>query len=426
MSSELWGEDIHEVLASVGNNENKAVLFAAMDADVAYTQTSLHRRHLEIQGDDIQWRMAISAPIGYAHTFAKLGLVAKETVGANNYPAYQRTEKGNGYVPLVGYLLNFSLADNAPLLAYSGPTNTSSGAGIRPNQRRVEVMRLLLDHQGKQLRVSDVAESLNIDTDHAATITDTMGVYGLLEKNRTGRGKPSLSYLGTPELANVVLRQDIGSQMLFDVVNVMQEMYKNDPDASFTNESIARKLMGVPPYTDVPVSQLIRQIAQKTHQLAKNRGVLVTKRGVVDAHTARETIFASEDQLSRLDAYLSIVDGAIANTASYVQAGKQLAEKIVASPDLVGKLIIKAKQESVGLKRTDALRQKALATLRDTLRRTQGPLLVADVNMLLQEQDKIFSPQTVANYLNVLVKLGEVSTEEGKSGRKYVYVEQIK
>jgi hypothetical protein len=424
MSNEQSSPNINDAIAAFGNDENKAALFIAMDPKVAYTQTSLHRRHVEIQGNDVRWKMATASPIHYAETFANVGQVVDETVGPGGFPAFQRNETGNSYVPLAGHLTHLSLTEEPPLLAYAGPTNTSSKQGVRPNQRRIQVMRLLRDSEGRPLRVSDIAENLDIVIDHAATITDAMNMYGIVDKAGTGRGKPSLRYSGTLELPTMTVRTDVGTPLFLEVVKVLQSAYCDDPNMSLTNEDIAQRLIATV-YPDMAITPLVKKIAGISSRLAYKRGVLVAKREISDAATAREVVSADETQLRRIGKYVSIVDGAIANTDDYITTGKARAEEIMSRTDLVGKLIEKAKKNATGLKRLESAQGETTAVIAELLRTAEGPGSTRDIQKQLHEKGIILDYLTISNHVGTLRKLGKVSATTTRSGTEYAYAEPV-
>ncbi len=415
--------DLYDVIASAGNNEMKAMLIPAMDPNTAYSVSPLHRLFMGLQGDDPMWETGAYLPFDYCATFTSVGHIAEETVGDNGARAYKINERGSNVVPLLGHLLELSLKEKPSLLAFAGPANTRSKNGTRPNQRRIEIMRLVSQNGDTAVRGTEIADALELSPSHAGGICDDLAAVDIISVQSSGRGKPSLTYSATPAFANIKLREDVGGKMLFDVVAELKRQYVERPDARLSNGDIADGLIrqGV---SELPRIQLVKEVAKITNRLANIRGVLAAHKQVA-ADRARSVVWATPEQRRLIGRYLTVINGAQEPDDEYIIGGLRLADSIISQPRLVNYLVAKAMRNSLGLKTLPDARRKISESISSILSGTPIPLTRRQIQGILLTTGENYDLNTVSSHLDTLVALGRAATSESTAGLAYAATQTL-
>ncbi|HSH17933.1 MAG TPA: hypothetical protein VK978_00980 [Candidatus Saccharimonadales bacterium] len=417
--------DVYEVVSAVGNHEVKGLVLASMQPEVPYTMTPLYHELMTLQGPDPVWNVNKNGPHEFCKTFTNVGLVAEETVGANAAIAFRITERGQKLArPLVGHLLDLSITKDPPLVGFFGPTQTSSVEGIRPSERHIGMMRHLLDVEGKPSSMADVSDALGIKIAHAGQIATDMAAFNILSRQSSGRGKPTIRFEATPGFQDVTVRQDVGTPLLFDVLDVLKDFYKERPDGSITNSEIARILQDRGSHTDQSLSELTAKVSNKTHNFVRPRNILRAKRDMGD-DKSRETVSATDDQLETMEKAVSIIDGIQKPSETYLEDGQRKLDTIRSQPELVNHLMLKAKNNSSGRKGSRSNQVAIRSSIGTMLANSAGPQSIGEVREQLLAAGQNLDRVSVYNHLKALVKLGHAAVSETTEGFKFTMAEPI-
>jgi hypothetical protein len=414
-SEDLSPPRLYDVISGVGNNELKGLVFGLMRNEVSYTASPLHAKTIAMQGEDPAWHVSTQTPFSYCETFTNVGVVAKSTAEPL---AYRINEVGKKLaLPLLGHLLDVSLNEEQSLAAFHGPTQTNADSAIRPSQRRIEIMRAMRDSDGAKTPMANIASKLSTKVHAAGEIAQDLAAVNIIERESSGRGKPTVSYLAEPGLADVKLRQDVGSQLLFDVAAVLKEHFKNSQDP-ITNADIASALISNYGY-DEGKTALIKKVSNKTHQLSHVRKVLKSVREV-EGSNVREAIWATDEQLATINNLLQVIDGMQNPTAKYLSEGREKIEVILSDPDIVNHLVAKARKDSAGLKRLPEGQQQNINAVKSLLFSSPGALSIRDIQDKLLEQGHNLDRATIRQYTGLFVNLGRIAVQPTSEGDKYL------
>jgi hypothetical protein len=130
------------LLAAVGNHEAKALTFLAMEPDVEYGVSSLHRRFLEIQGDRVAFKGTVNLQQKYVtYTFEPVGLVAR-TLAGGRYLRHIKTDPDETATALAANLLVLTEGLPTPLAQLFGKTAAKEGHDRSP-VRRLDALRVI-------------------------------------------------------------------------------------------------------------------------------------------------------------------------------------------------------------------------------------------------------------------------------------------
>lgn len=141
-NSRKWPLDDFEfgdLLSAVGNHEGKGLLLAAMEGNIIYGRSELHKIILDAQSE-VGWRISSGLPIKWCkHSLSPIGLVAEEVQGRWNTVGFMRTDYGNVVgVPFAGLLLKTSNESPYSLYQLFGRTTKSS----RDEEQSTEILSL--------------------------------------------------------------------------------------------------------------------------------------------------------------------------------------------------------------------------------------------------------------------------------------------
>lgn len=418
----LAPNDAYDVVSAAGNHEVKGLVLGVMEAGVPYTVKPLYDDFMALQvPGNPAWKVHTNTPHAFCKTFAGVGLVAKETVGANGALGFAITEKGIRCRPPIGHLLDLSLGHEPSLVGFFGPAQTNSSEHHRASGRRIGLMRLLLATNGKRTAVADVASALDVSIHKAGRIAEDLEVHDIVGYESSGRGKPTIRFMATPSLQGMEVRRNTGSQILFDIVDLLKGYFREHPNGSLSNEDIAKILIDSRGYVQ-PLSELIREVNKRTTHFANTRKVLSPSRQV-EPKKARSVVWASAAQLAVIAAALDAVNGIQTPTKSYIDSGLDKLEVITSNPETVNYLVHKAKADSIGRKGKDEEQQRVQAQMTAMFATATTPLSVSEMQHQLREGGDNFDRDTVRYHIKLLVTLGQLTSIETAQGNKYVRVQ---
>jgi predicted ArsR family transcriptional regulator/uncharacterized protein YejL (UPF0352 family) len=423
LKSAIEATDNFDVISSVGNNEMKAIVLASMQTGVPYSTYPLHSRAMSLQGESPVWKLGVATPFDYCSTFANIGLVAEETVGANAVKAYRISEKGKARaIPLIGHLLDLSLSEEPPLLGYFGPTNTRSAQGVRPSQRRIDVMRIAAGAETEPVRISDIARQLSIKPDHASSIAEDLESFGIISRESRGRGQHSVEYMPADRLMEFRTSNPI-SQLTLDMIEVLQAHFKHNPTEPITNIRIAQALIK-DGKTDMQTKELTRLVSTKTFAMAHKNNVLISRRSI-DVGTAREIIWADPTQSKLLNKVLSIIEKFTDNDEGFIAEGNALTNVISEDSELVRYLVSKAQKASIALKGGEAERKRIGNSIFVILSTSASPLSRRQIREALAQESDNLDQNTIQLHLNELMEEGLARYQDTKAGFMYSLIDEL-
>jgi hypothetical protein len=137
-----------QLLAAVGNHEGKALTFVSMEDDEAYGVSGLHKRFLEIQGDQVAFRGTVNLQQKYViHSFEPVGLCAR-TLHDGRFLRHEKTDPDHLATALAGTVMRHSERWEASLLEVFGKTSRKAGSANHAPIRRLDLLRAIVDSRG--------------------------------------------------------------------------------------------------------------------------------------------------------------------------------------------------------------------------------------------------------------------------------------
>ncbi|HUD05741.1 MAG TPA: hypothetical protein VMR18_02395 [Candidatus Saccharimonadales bacterium] len=413
----LSPSDTYQVASVVGNQEHKLFVYGLMVPGVPYTVTPLHTAFMELQGDDPAWVVHKNVPHEFCATFSLAQLVVEQRVGNRNFLGYTVEEERRKLVlPFIGHLGELSLFNDPSLLDYFGPTATNSESGIRPSERRIKLMNVLRQTEGKRTRVSDLSAPLEVSVSVAGLISDDLATSRIISKESSGRGKPAVTFTPNAGLQTTEFSQSNASQILFDTVAVLQEHFRKYPDSEVSNEDIASQLVESYGY-DMPNNTLHRKINSVTVYLGMKK--VITPKRKIEGDNARGVVWATDGQLEVINQVLEIVGGLQKPDDSYIASGLDKIDTIIDEPDFVKHLVLKAKRDSIGVKGNEDEQQRIRTSIGEIAGNASPPLTLRAIQEILLDSGDKIDRATIHGHLEYLQLLGAVSLTETDQGHKY-------
>jgi len=408
---------LYDVISAAGNHAIKGLVLAEMEPGKAVNPANIHTRVMELQGEQPAWKLHKNGPRQFCEKFARVGLVTIKAFETKAAVDYIITELGERLVkPLEGHLFGLSLAHEQSLLAFFGPTNTSSNKGIRPSQRRIELMQSMVATDGEPIPSARLGRRMEITPDHASQIAEDLAANSLINIESSGRGKPTITFTATSGLDGMKLRQDVGGKFLFDVASLLQAHFSKYPDGELSNADIAQELLASGQY-DEPLTGLIKKVSRMTHYFAFRKKVLTPKREV--SAKAREIIWATPEQLTIMSEVLTVVEGIQAPTDDYLSEGRHKLDRIRRDPDLVKRLVSKTRRDSIGIKSTPDQQQEVRNNIFKLLPIGTAPQTVREIQVALLGRGINIDRATIHVHAKILAELGRLCVDETPEGRKF-------
>ena len=343
----LSDDELGNLLAAIGNHENKALLSVAMRPDVAYSRSDLQSLFNNIQGAEPIWRVSDSIPFSYClHSLAPIGLVAKEIIDTERGTiGFMKTGYGGTTGDaLAGHLLDYSLKHpSVSLQELFGRTSTSSAEGVRSPVGRIAIFGELLT-QELPVRVSDLQgkDDYSIISAHVHSLARD----GLLELENRSFSDPIMIFgLGNASLVELPLRPN-KSVLPSDIRNVLaSRLLPGDPELTVTTHQIIAELVKAnSEYTAYEASgKLIRQVNQTMRFFIKQGAV---KQVGQFTQTSRSIINLNTEQTTAMEDCLSLIYSFQDADPEFLKLGRLRAATILSDPVAVRILVAKARQAS--------------------------------------------------------------------------------
>ncbi|MDO8658062.1 MAG: hypothetical protein Q7K55_04945 [Candidatus Levybacteria bacterium] len=416
-------QELGNLVASIGNNEAKALTLLAMRTGIVYGQGDLNSALIELQGNSPGWRMHKNNPFDYCrNSFSPIGLVTKEIKNHDvSEFGYIITRYGQDIgAPLAGLLLDFSLK-HPDFALHDFFSDTQMGGADPTNSQRSPLTRMQilweLATAGNKIRIIDLAESLG-DKARQTTV-------GRHLKEMAKRGIISCESRGTTDepitLYHLNDNQPDSLLVLDKYYPVMTrrlyEAMRSDPEKLWTREAIVDTMI-----------QKYPELRGSKKSLQNNiTSVLKTLRDTEIIHFEKfharlqSEAYLTPEQREVVAELLEILDGVQYKKPEALRKGRELANLFLNNhPREVASLMQKAKEHSP---QANANRAEMLDAVMQIV--IEQPFITAPkVKKILEESGKEVALSTAQDYLSTLAKdeMGEKQIgSEKRKGVNYWY-----
>ena len=344
----MW-EDRADMIATVANNEAKALTLAAMAAsgNRELSTRDIYDLFISMQGDVPAWDdMNLGGPAGYAeNTFVTIGTVAKHvtsTPGGARRKRFELTEYGEKIgVATVGMMLDQSLKyPDIALYELFGKTGTPKDADHRAPYSRIQILAELAKHPQEFIRTSDLIENTGLGA--VTGPVPELGNSGLVEVERYEAGDSDVQ-IAVPDVeafAAQPVRTDTS-----DFRAKLQQFIIGQIQAGAETvgiEEIHRYAAQIEP--DEEVSSRRTRVSQAI-SFWRGQG-LVEKSSQTFSEDERALVRLQPDSIELVNDMLAHVQALVEADEGYLEWGRQRAHEILGDPELVNRLLEKAKAAS--------------------------------------------------------------------------------
>lgn len=395
---EIGEDELGNLISAVGNHEAKAITLITMQPGRIYTESDLWRRLIDVQGESIGWRMSKRLPFNYcSYTFSSIGLVAREVVNPDlSTYGYEITPYGIEVgVPLVGHLLDLSLRYDKSLIQIFG--QTSSPAKTQETivekeaiefKKRAPIARFKIFWElltsSLPTQEKDLANALGAERRYVSNHIQELARFGIINLKSSEADKASSFYHLSEE------RPDEKPQAYHQLILTQQiyQFFLNNPGISGSPDELGKKFM----------AEINRSVSLGTFS-----GILshLAKQGYLKhegfTRYIQSEIDLTEEQKIMLCELLEIIDNFQRGDREFLEEGRRKAQKILANPQTVAKLLLKAKESS---QRTGATQKAELEDqLFELLLRYPGSNTTRLQQLLQENYDKELTRDTIAAFL---------------------------
>ena len=348
MPEQVGDEQLGDLLAAIGNHENKALLSAAMIPNKIYSRHDLEVLFNGMQGEEPVWRVDSGLPFGYClHSLAPIGLVTKELIDAESgRVGFIKTEYGAGVGDaLAGHLLRYSLEHpDISLQQLFGRTSTNSAEGTRSPFGRIAIFGELLTRE-LPVRVSDLEAShggsgTGSISDHLRNLAKNK----IIELENRSSSDPIMEYgLGAEPLADLPLRP-YQSSLPSDIREILSELLVTKGlDATITTHKILEIIRDRSEYLDSDQDKLMRRINQTMRFFVESG---MAKKVGSFTQTDRSVIRMSGQQAHVMNDCMELIYKFQEGSPDFLEVGREQARVISSDTNAVATLIAKARQVS--------------------------------------------------------------------------------
>jgi DNA-binding transcriptional ArsR family regulator len=403
----LPDEYLGYLISAVGNHENKAILCAAMLPGVTYSRSDLDTLMNSVQGDNPAWESRFNVPFQYClHSLAPIGFVAKEIIDKDKRTVgFVKTPLGEELGEAIsGHLLDYSFSHpEISLIQLFGRTGTSAESGARSPMNRIEVFGELLTRQ-QPIRVSDVLVHDPNGHPVASSHINSLAREGLITLHNRSNTDPIVVYgLADKPLKELRLRS-FKSPLPSDIRDFLSAHLSQDKEVTSSQITDFLKSQS-PSYREMDPLRLLVQVNQALRSFAKNGAI---KKVGEFTNESRSVITLDNTQRRILEDCLDLIYGLQDLNETFLDAGKQKAQRILADPEAVKTLISKARVNSPFVNRK--LKEERADLLKAVLNKN-SQLTVAQIEAALMEQGDRLSRHSIRRALHEMEVTGEAKQE---------------
>lgn len=351
----LSDEEMGNLISALGNHEAKAIVLCLMTPGIIYPRYDLYRAVIQAQGQNKGWRMDHRGPFQYCEaSLSPIGLVTREAINPDlSTYGYMKTEYGDEIgVSLAGLLLDFSLRHpDFSLQDFFGRTGSSSvqKIGEMEYKKRAPTTRLKIFWElltsNLPLRATDITERIGESSEEnvglhlselagrglisyvALKYGEAQAFYRLSETPPSSEPEAYRRDRGLTSFVYKVLRGDGSSEWSAEAI---QERYQQYLEAQ------AKPLPGSEVNLKSRISSILSHLAQKGY----------ARRGKFTGGKIHSEANLTGGQREVLLELVTLIDRFQNQDPTILELGKRLTNRIIANPERVSLLLIKAREHS--------------------------------------------------------------------------------
>lgn len=310
-----------ELLAAVGNHEGKALTFLAMEDEVEYGVSALHRRFVEIQGERPAFVGQINLQQKYVlYTFEPIGLVAR-TLAGDRYLRHIKTDTDNTATALAARLLTLTEQSATSLSQLFGKTASKAGHDRAPI-RRLQALRAIHASPG-ELTQAQLNRQAPLGTTLGAMLSALDGA-GWINYRSAMTAELKTVYRVAEPLPSRPREKQL-TRAIRDVLN--RRLEASDKAYEISRDEIEDALTQSPSWSD----RYVRDTLQKTMMRLVSIGQVEVVRGYAEQRS-HSLISIDEQQRERLGRLLDLVDAIQQEDPSTIRRGVSEATMLLAEP----------------------------------------------------------------------------------------------
>lgn len=414
-------EDAARMVATVANNEAKALTFVAMALRGSGSKLShgqIYSLFIGMQGTKERAWPEIGHPVPgqyAATTFEPIGTVAKssEATSRGFSDRFEVTAYGQRVgLAVTGLMLDLALEyPDVSLYEIFGKTGSKSPEQRRSPFTRLQLLQELLNHSSSPLSINNIAHEMLVIPSLVSSQVTALEKIGILEVARFQRG-------ASDKLVTVTDRAGFDKVLLHPnkslVPTLIHDYLKNQADSGNHSdvgiEDIIDNACIASPETP---REMIRSAISETMANWEKEGFITTTSDF--SQEQRSFVKIAPDKFQMIEDLMIRIRGIMEGDQSYLDWGAKRAAEILSDPEKVNLLLAKAKEASPFKHREPLSSYKA---------RVIGLLLQAGEATAEALTDQIVESGKPTNYASVLRVLnilaaGNEVTYEVKSGKKF-------
>jgi len=346
-------EDAARLVATVANNEAKALTFAAMalkDGRGQLSSWEIYQLFVGMQGEqDPAWAdIGHGVPGQYTRdTFVPVGAVAKNTIETNRgfSDRYEVTKYGDRMgLAVVGMMLDLSLEHpETSLYELFGATSSKSKEERRSPQTRLEILDVLIDLSSDEtLSIAQLSRKIGYPAANLVEPVRELERVGLVDAQKFVPGESDKEVLVShpDKFKHLPFRPDQGP--LPSIVHQqLTRLLSETPDASVNIEDLIRAVEKALP----PAEK--RDIRERVHSAVEywQRSGAVESRSIF-SHEQRSFLRINPDKRELANDLLIPIRGIMEGDQRYLDWGRQRAKEILGDASTVNKLLERARETS--------------------------------------------------------------------------------
>ena len=404
-------EDTARMLATVANNEAKALTFAAMADRGGGREMSgrdIYRAFIGIQGEEPAWPMHDQVLVGYAkHTFEPIGAVVKSEAETKRGPKDRYTVSAYGEkvgLATVGLMLDLSLKHpDSDLYHIFGKTATKSEKQQRAPLTRLQILSTLIEDPAQYKSAVEIARDRNLSAKIVAIQAHELSEAGLVEEISFEEGKSDILVMAADpqEFSQLQLREEAGE--LTRAILASMQQHLADGSEAIEYESIVADVAARLPQAE---SDKIRTKLSDQLSYWKTTGIVITQSNF--SNDRRSNIRIAQDKVDLVVDLWTNVQGLMEGDEALLEWGQQRAVEIVNDPESVNLLLTKAKAASPFKNRSTP----AEFTAKITGVLTDEFVSSHEIVERLEQIGKPVGPDSVRVIIKEMVKSGAVEAQQ--------------
>ncbi|MDO8621385.1 MAG: ArsR family transcriptional regulator [Candidatus Levybacteria bacterium] len=407
----LSEKEVYSFISAFGNNEAKALLFTAMKDGKPYTKSALHTRMVKIQGDNPSWIQNKGNAFQYCEdTLVPIGVIKKVVnLGLPTRVVIEKYGKEKG-VPFAGALLEWSLNHpDVSLYQVFGQTASkylkkeSKEEKKRSVETRLRILEALIGNN-KILSQSELANLLRENPHLVAHHLDSLSESGIITKISMEAGKPYSKY----KLTNRSVEQPESYREYKTLTGQVFEIIR-EHGRFFTVDEVTQTIIDKYSYTGdkeslkPTIGGILSHFVRKGYAVHKK-----FKRGFQS-----EISPLSETQKEAIDSLLHIINGFRLGEAEITNRGRESADRIISNPELVSRLMQKAKDNSPHGNKIS--KDKTISILISIIGGSKDGITTTEI----RKKYPRLSPSRLRTLLLESVKKGLLVSESTKFGNRF-------